>query len=256
MEFSDTLIRLRREKGWSQEELANRLEVSRQAVGKWEAGQNMPDLPKLIALCDLFGVSLDALVRPETAAQERSLETAAVDINVGGKTVQVRAGATIHLSPQYEYKSRRTFFGLPLVHVKLGYGPGVAKGILAIGNCAVGVLAIGGLAFGLLSFGGVALGLLLALGGLAVGGVAFGGGAVGLIAIGGCAIGLYAMGGCAIARDVAAGGYASGALSLGANLDASFIWGDGATRQAAMEFLRTQRPDLWPPLLWLLTLGG
>ena len=41
------------------------MDVSRQAVSKWEAGQTMPDLPKLVALADLFGTSLDALVRPE-----------------------------------------------------------------------------------------------------------------------------------------------------------------------------------------------
>ena len=47
MTFADNLVRLRREKGFSQEQLADWMDVSRQAVSKWEAGQTMPDLPKL-----------------------------------------------------------------------------------------------------------------------------------------------------------------------------------------------------------------
>ena len=47
MTFADNLVRLRREKGFSQEQLADLMDVSRQAVSKWEAGQTMPDLPKL-----------------------------------------------------------------------------------------------------------------------------------------------------------------------------------------------------------------
>lgn len=50
MTFADNLVRLRREKGFSQEQLADLMDVSRQAVSKWEAGQTMPDLPKLVAL--------------------------------------------------------------------------------------------------------------------------------------------------------------------------------------------------------------
>ena len=50
MTFADNLVWLRREKGFSQEQLADLMDVSRQAVSKWEAGQTMPDLPKLVAL--------------------------------------------------------------------------------------------------------------------------------------------------------------------------------------------------------------
>ena len=62
MHFSEKLIRLRAEKGLSQEGLANELGVSRQAVSKWEAGAAMPELAKLIAIAQLFDVSLDYLV--------------------------------------------------------------------------------------------------------------------------------------------------------------------------------------------------
>ena len=65
MEFNNKLYELRKQKGFSQEELANRLNVSRQTVSKWEVGESTPDMEKLVAISDLFGVSLDELVKGE-----------------------------------------------------------------------------------------------------------------------------------------------------------------------------------------------
>lgn len=62
MEFHNKLYSLRKQKGLSQEELANRLNVSRQTISKWEVGDSTPDIEKLIAISDLFGISLDELV--------------------------------------------------------------------------------------------------------------------------------------------------------------------------------------------------
>lgn len=62
MDFNNKLYELRKQKGFSQEELANRLNVSRQTVSKWEVGDSTPDMEKLVAISDLFGISLDELV--------------------------------------------------------------------------------------------------------------------------------------------------------------------------------------------------
>jgi len=62
MDFNNRLYQLRKQKGYSQEELANRLNVSRQTVSKWEVGDSTPDMEKLVAISDLFDVSLDKLV--------------------------------------------------------------------------------------------------------------------------------------------------------------------------------------------------
>lgn len=62
MEFSSRLYELRKTKGLSQEELANKLNVSRQTVSKWELGDSTPDMEKLTAISDLFEISLDELV--------------------------------------------------------------------------------------------------------------------------------------------------------------------------------------------------
>ena len=59
---ADRLVALRRARGWSQEELAVRLGVSRQAVSKWERAETSPDTDNLIALARLYGVSLDQLL--------------------------------------------------------------------------------------------------------------------------------------------------------------------------------------------------
>ena len=63
MTFSEKLTGLRRKSGMSQEQLADRLGVTRQSVSKWEGGTAMPELVKLISLSELFGVSVDYLVK-------------------------------------------------------------------------------------------------------------------------------------------------------------------------------------------------
>ena len=62
MEFNNRLYQLRKQKGLSQEELAGRLNVSRQTVSNWEIGDSTPDMEKLVAMSELFDVSLDMLV--------------------------------------------------------------------------------------------------------------------------------------------------------------------------------------------------
>ena len=67
MSFQENLIRARKARGRTQEELAARLSISRQAVSKWETGESLPDLYKLAALADELGVSTDELCGREAA---------------------------------------------------------------------------------------------------------------------------------------------------------------------------------------------
>lgn len=78
MTLGEKICALRTGKGLSQEDLAQRLEVSRQSVSKWETGQSMPDLEKIIRLADLFGVSVDELVREGERPQPPQPETKVV----------------------------------------------------------------------------------------------------------------------------------------------------------------------------------
>lgn len=71
MEFNNKLFELRKQKGLSQEELAGRLNVSRQTISKWEVGESAPDMDNLVSISELFGVSLDELVLDKTTEKEQ-----------------------------------------------------------------------------------------------------------------------------------------------------------------------------------------
>lgn len=79
MKFEDKLKILRKANNLSQEELSERLNLSRQAVAKWESGQTYPDIENLIKLSDLFHVTIDSIVK-ESGECEKSIEIRA-DIN-------------------------------------------------------------------------------------------------------------------------------------------------------------------------------
>lgn len=63
MSLSTNLIKLRDREGWSQEQLAEKLGVSRSTVAKWESGKGVPKIENLVVLCDLFQVTLDSMIR-------------------------------------------------------------------------------------------------------------------------------------------------------------------------------------------------
>lgn len=70
MILADKLAQLRKKNGWSQEELAERMDVTRQSVSKWESGQSVPDLEKVLKLSELFGVSTDYLLKEDIEEAE------------------------------------------------------------------------------------------------------------------------------------------------------------------------------------------
>ena len=86
MTFSDKLIALRKKAGWSQEELAERLNVSRQSVSKWESAQSMPDIDKILQLSSLFSVTTDCLLKDTQDDTDRLLEDG--DFTRGHKAVK------------------------------------------------------------------------------------------------------------------------------------------------------------------------
>ena len=80
MIMAEKITMLRKRSGWSQEELAEKLGVSRQAVSKWESGASLPDLDRMVKMSQLFCVSTDDLLKEEseegTLPQgERALES-------------------------------------------------------------------------------------------------------------------------------------------------------------------------------------
>ena len=87
MNFPQNLIELRTKKNLTQEQVADQLGISRQAVSKWEAGQSMPDVEKLIQLAGLFEISTDELIhglveKPAIKVHHSNLHTILVFIFV------------------------------------------------------------------------------------------------------------------------------------------------------------------------------
>ena len=84
MILAEKITEARKKNGWSQEEMAEKLSVSRQAVSKWESAQSTPDLQKVLRLAEIFGVSTDYLLKDELKSETGTeiLEYAAEESSV------------------------------------------------------------------------------------------------------------------------------------------------------------------------------
>ena len=252
MKFQYELQRLRKQAGMSQEELGERLGVSRQTISKWDNGTSYPDMLNLMTISGFFSVSVDSLVT-DAPAPPQPADEAQVQKNGQGT-------ARFH----YEYKSKRTVFGMPLVHVNIGSGLYKAKGFVAVGMISKGIISIGVVSLGLVSFGAVALGLfamaaislgLFAMGGVAAGIVAIAGTAAGVFALGGVAAGVSSVGGVAAGTHIAVGGWCSAPVAIGVlpnGIETIQVPDPGdiinVTKAQAYDLIGRVFPDIWRPL--------
>ena len=90
MILADKIVRLRKKNGWSQEELAQKMNVSRQAVSKWESAQTIPELEKILQLGALFGVTTDYLLKDDMELEEFTSET----IDSGVRQISIEEAGT------------------------------------------------------------------------------------------------------------------------------------------------------------------
>lgn len=95
--LSERIYQFRRKNGLSQEQLAERIGVSRQAISKWESGTSTPELEKLFALSECFNITLDELVKDEAANQETSETPQKSEKDAVSKTVEMKAGVVLCL---------------------------------------------------------------------------------------------------------------------------------------------------------------
>lgn len=231
MTFAEKLIELRKQRGWSQEELGERLGVTRQTVSKWELGSTTPEMEKLAAMGELFGISLDELVR----GGESYTVTGDVPEQ---KVIVVKKSRFVH----GEFKSEKKWCGKPFVHINLkGRADGfLAIGLLARGIFSIGLLSMGVVTIGLLSLGVLVIGAFAAIGiavdaAIAVGIFAFGGVAVGVFAFGGVAMGWLTYGGASIGA-YAIGGYAHGKIAIGGYAEGIIAFGDKMSGEVQLPF--------------------
>lgn len=102
MILADKIIKLRKKNGWSQEELAEKMQVSRQAVSKWESAQTIPDLEKVLMLGNLFGVTTDYLLKDEIEeeefADENNLSVKRITLEQANDFLESRRKASVQIA--------------------------------------------------------------------------------------------------------------------------------------------------------------
>lgn len=96
--IGETLFEHRKTAGLSQEELAEKIGVSRQAVSKWERGESSPDTENLIALAKLYNISLDELVFGKSGETKYLSENDKVDISTEGIKIENRNGDKVNIN--------------------------------------------------------------------------------------------------------------------------------------------------------------
>ena len=103
MILADKIVTLRKRAGWSQEELAAQLDVSRQSVSKWEGAQSVPDMQKVVQMSRLFGVTTDYLLKeelgePEPAQSEQDAPLRCVTMEQAADYLSLRRAAAPKLA--------------------------------------------------------------------------------------------------------------------------------------------------------------
>ena len=209
MTLGEKLSKLRKENNYTQEQLAEILDVSRQAISKWESNISYPETEKLLKIGELYDCSMDYLLKDENSEPESVPKSKTVTLNF--------------TNMNFERVSKKKIHGLPLLHINIGYGRS-AKGIIAIGLSAKGVISIGLFSVGILSFGLFTVGLLafgvlaiglLSGGAFSFGVIALGAITVGIVSIGATAIGYFSVGALAIGKYFAIGDHAIAQIALG-----------------------------------------
>lgn len=262
MNLAEKLTIQRKKSGMSQEQLAERLGITRQSVSKWEAGSSMPEISKLIALSELFQVSLDYLLK-DYLDEDRG-RISAEDVNGDRQQednlrLEKKVDELTRYVRGFQYTSKTKIMGIPLVSVRFSRHlgrDGVAKGIIAIGNLAVGVVSIGAGSIGILSFGATAVGVL-AVGALAAGIAAWGALAIGVLAFGATAVGIYSAGVVAVGKEIAVGVSAIGKTAIGETVkgEQCLNYERGITTGLQIkQFIDQTNPHLWKPLKGVLTM--
>ena len=90
LKTKDVIVKLRKSKGWSQEELANRVQVSRQTVSAWERGLSSIDVDSMILLCHEFGLTVEEFLK-QAAGEETLEENSSKDMQIVDKLTEIIA---------------------------------------------------------------------------------------------------------------------------------------------------------------------
>lgn len=226
MTLGAKLSKLRKENNYTQEQLADILGVSRQAISKWESDVTYPETDKLIRISEIYNCSLDYLLREEIETDNREQQSDAIELRIPTR-IRIR-----------ERRSEKNIWGMPLWHVAKNARGFVAigknaRGIIAIGLKARGVISLGLLSVGLISLGFLSIGLvsiglfalgILSAGCFSVGVCAVGAISLGILSIGAIAIGDFSVGALAVGKYAAIGDHARAMIALGDTYAAGSVY--------------------------------
>ena len=134
MILADKIIDLRKKAGWSQEELAEKLAVTRQSVSKWEGAQSIPDMDKVVQMSRLFGVTTDYLLKDE-------IEIAEPTVNADDRQPPLRR-VTIGEASDYLALRRAAAPKMALATMLCVFSPIALIGLVAVSELSVSIFPI------------------------------------------------------------------------------------------------------------------
>lgn len=218
MTLGEKIAKQRKENNYTQEQLAQILGVSRQSVSKWESDIAYPETEKLIRLGDLFGCSMDYLLKDAITDKDTKHTQETV--------VLLKKLPSMFLK---ERRSEKTICGVPLYHIGRDargiFAVGLrARGLVSVGLFSCGILSVGLLSVGLIGFGVLALGLL-SVGSIALGLLAAGAISIGIVSFGALSVGCFSGGALAVGRYVAVGDHASAMIAVGETKAVGSVFG-------------------------------
>ena len=105
MILAEKIAEQRKKNGWSQEELAEKLSVSRQSVSKWESAQSVPDLNRVLKLAEIFGVTTDYLLKDEIETTQNITDFETTENAKNVRKVTMEEQMTLSVIERRQYQS-------------------------------------------------------------------------------------------------------------------------------------------------------
>ena len=206
MTIGERLTNERKKLGLTQEDLGAKLNISRQAISKWESDISLPDAANLIKLSSLFSCSIDYILNGTEREEEKKTGT--------------ENGATKSFRPRIKEKhSEKTLMGLPLWSIGINSKGFFSLGFVSRGVCSLGCFSMGGVSIGMASLGLFSLGSF----------------SLGLLSLGAISVGLIASLGAISIAPLSLGALSVGEVSVGAySRGRWFSYGDNAKALVAI----------------------
>lgn len=138
MTLKNRLVQFRKNAGLSQEDVAEKLDVTRQTVSKWETGQSSPDLDKVLPLCELYNITPDELLRGEEARSEESNDKADTESKINYEENRKKRAKGIGIGVMgYILSIVSIMISVPVLHMNPIIAAGIMMFIIALSTANI-----------------------------------------------------------------------------------------------------------------------